>query len=471
VVGAVGWPLPTIRGFFGSIGGLGSNGSDVRFGSEPEREPKVGSVDPHPTCRALLSAMRFFGCIPCVSKCNEEDAEGRRGCFEEKGIRIPRIDPLEGADEVFIQDLLHRHQQKFGKFATNPEKHKVQILWTEVRDWEVDGTQMRSSRYRVGQEYIYPASTVKLCAAVAALSQLRRLRNKTKVRVTPWTPLIIHPSKATGGTVLCEDPTNVPSGRVTVAHLIRKVFLASDNPAHNALCAVAGYQYLHETMWSHGLFSLMLHHPISAKWGEGEQHFAPAVEFWPDDGSPFSIPSRRWQPPAEKGAQKIRLGRAYFDEGGKRVARPMDFSRKNRFSLEDMHKLTLMICRPGLFGMLPFGLGEEDIRHLQAVMQLFTTESSNPAYELDRDWNKLFAPGVEKAVGTEGVRISNKIGQAYGFTIDSAFVEDNLAGRSFLLTVGAYTNKNGIFNDEIYEYADAEKFLATVAEELILSVS
>lgn len=170
-------------------------------------------------------------------------------------------------------------------------------------------------------------------------------------------------------------------------------------------------------------------------------------------------------------AQKIELGRSYIEEGGKRVSRPMDFSRKNRFSLADMHKLVLTICRPGLFGMMPFGLGEDDLRFLQGVMQLYTTESSCPSYDLDRDWNKLFAPGVEKALGTEGVRISNKLGQAYGFTIDSAYIECSLTGRSFLLTAGVYTNKNNTFNDEIYEYEDAEKFLASVAEELLMSAS
>lgn len=409
--------------------------------------------------------------MPCVYRRSDEGKKGRKGRCGENDVGNTQVDPLEGADDEFIQEVLLQHKEKFGKFAKNAAKHRVQILWTEVRDWEVDGTQLRSSRYRVDQEYIYPASTVKLCAAVAALSQLRRLRNRTKVRVTPWTPIRIHPSQATGSTGVYEDSTNVPTGKVTVAHLIRKVFLASDNPAHNALCAVAGYQYLHETMWNHGMSSLMLYHPISAKWGEGEQHLAPAVEFWPDDGSPFSIPPRIWEPPTKRHPRKIELGRSYIDEGGKRVSRPMDFCRKNRFSLADMHKLILTICRPGLFGMMPCGLGEEDLRFLQGVMQLYTTESSSPSYDLDRDWNKLFAPGVEKALGTEGVRICNKLGQAYGFTIDSAFIECSHSGRSFLLTAGVYTNKNNVFNDEVYEYEDAEKFLAAIAEELIMSAS
>lgn len=430
-----------------------------------------GTCGAPPPCRRIGDEMRWCACLPCVHHRNSEGKEGTKGRCDETDVGTTQADPLEGADHELVQGVLLQHKEKFGKFAKNPAKHRVQILWTEVRDWEVDGTQLRSSRYRVDQEYIYPASTVKLCAAVAALSQLRRLRNRTKVRVTPWTPIRIHPSQATGSTSVHEDSTNVPSGNVTVAHLIRKVFLASDNPAHNALCAVAGYQYLHETMWNHGLSSLMLYHPISAKWGKGEQHLAPAVEFWPDDDSPFSIPPRTWEPPMKGHAQKIELGRSYIEEGGKRMSRPMDFSRKNRFSLADMHKLVLTICRPGLFGMMPFGLGEDDLRFLQGVMQLYTTESSCPSYDLDRDWNKLFAPGVERALGTEGVRISNKLGQAYGFTIDSAYIECSLTGRSFLLTAGVYTNKNDTFNDEIYEYEDAEKFLAAIAEKLLMSAS
>lgn len=449
-----------------------SIGNPIRYRNGTCSSMKKGTCktigDPSTRRWTVSEAMGWFGCLlPKRSnriRASKEDASEEEEAIQD-GFGTETIEEEEGTR---VHRVMERNRERFGRFASRPDKHRVQILWTEIDEWQVRGARLSTSRFRVGQEYIYPASTVKLCAAVAALSQLRRLRRKTQVRVTPWTPIKIHPSPSTGHEFLCIDESNVSDGKLTVAHLIRKVFLASDNPAHNALCAVAGYRYLHEIMWNHGLKSLMLYHPISADWGDQGEYFVPAIEFWPEDGPPFSIPCRRWSPPPQDHSSDIPIGSAHIDNNGKYIEKPISFARKNRFSLDNLHRLVLMISRPHWFGGTPFGLGHEDLRFLQHVMQLHTTESVNPCYKLQRDWNKLFAGGAEKALGSNGLIIQNKLGQAYGFTLDSALIEDTKTGRSFNLTVAVYTNENGVLNDDVYEYSDAEKFLADITEALIV---
>ena len=66
-----------------------------------------------------------------------------------------------------------------------------------------------------------------------------------------------------------------------------------------------------------------------------------------------------------------------------------------------------------------------------------------------------------------GVRIYNKLGQAYGFSLDNAYVEDTTeTGRTaFFLTACLYTNRNGVLNDNCYEYESlGEPFLSQLAE-------
>jgi len=64
------------------------------------------------------------------------------------------------------------------------------------------------------------------------------------------------------------------------------------------------------------------------------------------------------------------------------------------------------------------------------------------------------------------LRIYNKIGRAYGFTIDNSYVFDVETGRSFFLTAVIYTNANGVLNDDRYEYEFADCTLADLAEVL-----
>ena len=51
-----------------------------------------------------------------------------------------------------------------------------------------------------------------------------------------------------------------------------------------------------------------------------------------------------------------------------------------------------------------------------------------------------------------GVRVFNNIGQAYGFLIDNAYVQDEAHGVEFLLSAVLYGNADGMLNDDKYKY-------------------
>ncbi|MEL6821744.1 MAG: hypothetical protein AAFP70_08290, partial [Calditrichota bacterium] len=50
------------------------------------------------------------------------------------------------------------------------------------------------------------------------------------------------------------------------------------------------------------------------------------------------------------------------------------------------------------------------------------------------------------------IRIYNKVGQAYGYLIDNAYVADFKNNVEFLLSVVIQVNENNIYNDNNYEY-------------------
>ena len=65
---------------------------------------------------------------------------------------------------------------------------------------------------------------------------------------------------------------------------------------------------------------------------------------------------------------------------------------------------------------------------------------------------KFFLFGDNKEPMLDSVRIFNKVGLAYGYVTDNAYIVDFERGIEFLLTVVVLVNENGIFNDGTYEY-------------------
>ena len=95
--------------------------------------------------------------------------------------------------------------------------------------------QPKFTAHRFQQEdslYFYPASTVKLPIAGLAMEKLNQL-NTQGIAIRQNTPFhIIDPE--TGKYVQQQDSTH-PKQELTIGHLIKKIFLVSDNDAYNYL--------------------------------------------------------------------------------------------------------------------------------------------------------------------------------------------------------------------------------------------
>ena len=65
---------------------------------------------------------------------------------------------------------------------------------------------------------------------------------------------------------------------------------------------------------------------------------------------------------------------------------------------------------------------------------------------------KFFIYGDDDGQIPETVNIYNKVGFAYGTLTDVAYVQDLTHGVEFMLSATLLVNKNGIFNDNTYEF-------------------
>ena len=162
------------------------------------------------------------------------------------------------------------------------------------------------------------------------------------------------------------------------------------------------------------------------------------------------------------------MGSGYM-AGGEKVEQPLDFAPKNRFPLAELQRGLCMVVRPEVdCGGPGFSLDEDDRALLLAAMSQYPGESANPVYdpvEYPDDYVKFLLLGLERVVGRERLQIHNKVGQAYGFTTENAWVVDRQTGRGFFLAVSLYTNADGVLNDDNYEYETvALPFMADLGE-------
>ena len=65
---------------------------------------------------------------------------------------------------------------------------------------------------------------------------------------------------------------------------------------------------------------------------------------------------------------------------------------------------------------------------------------------------KFFIYGNSKERMPDHVKIFNKVGLAYGFLLDNAYIVDLENKIEFFLSAVVYSNSNGVLNDDSYDY-------------------
>jgi len=89
-------------------------------------------------------------------------------------------------------------------------------------------------------------------------------------------------------------------------------------------------------------------------------------------------------------------------------------------------------------------------------MSILPRESEYPSFpDYDKYYDgycKFFLFGDTKRRIPDNIKIFNKIGLAYGFTIDNAYIVDLDNNVEFFLTAVIYSNSNEVMNDNVYDY-------------------
>ncbi|AHJ96619.1 hypothetical protein Hsw_1024 [Hymenobacter swuensis DY53] len=361
-----------------------------------------------------------------------------------------------GAGQPSLRHLL-RTDSVLAPVARQGRRYRLQILYTRIRRDRQGGVHFRHYAYRLRpREYFYPASAIKLPAAVLALEKLHDLRRQIP-DLSSHSPLRID-SAGWGQRAVWRD-TSSQNGRASLAQYVRKILLVSDNDAYNRLYEFVGPAGLQRGLRSHGLYATVLRHRLSVGDEDSTARRTNPLALFADSSltrplyvQPAATFAGAWP---RRRQRRQSVGEAYL-RGSQRIDQPLDFSFKNTTTLHDLQRTLRAVLFPAAVpARHQFRLDSLDRRLVLDNLHQLPRQSRWPRYDavhFSDNYAKFLLAGGAPGPLPEGVRIYNKIGQAYGFLIDNAYITNPAQGVEFLLSVVVYVNQDEVLNDDQYEY-------------------
>jgi hypothetical protein len=358
--------------------------------------------------------------------------------------------PEQPRTDRYFSDLLEQAPEELKQFLHHADSLRIQIIFTRI-DRAADNTPAftRYFYHVTPGRYFYPASTVKLPVALLALQRL----NELKVYNLDEFSTMITESTSSRQTPVYNDPA-YPDGRPSVAGYIKKILLVSDNDAFNRLYEFLGQEYVNRTLHAMGYQATDILHRLSLFLSEEENRRTNPVTFLGVAGKTlYSQPMQVSVMPYP--LRKDSIGKAHYT-GSTLVSGPMDFSKKNRILLEDLTSILQSVIFPASVPQKQrFNIRPDQYAFLLKYMSQYPTETTYPTLDSSMQQDafvKFLLHGATKTPLPKTLRIFNKVGDAYGFLTDVAYVADLENKVEFMLSASIYCNTDGILNDSRYDY-------------------
>lgn len=366
-------------------------------------------------------------------------------------VTINPVTSDSNTTDLFLEGLMKQYPQYFDSVLQNRKEWNVQVIYTQVNRGEDGSPELEHHYFNMdASRYFYPASTVKLPITLLALQRLNELKQKGIDRNTT----IITEAAYSGQSVVYNEPTKA-DGKPSIAHYIKKILMVSDNDAFNRLYEFLGQEYINNELHKKGYADAQILHRLNIFLNEEENRQTNPVRFL-DSNNNVLFEQKAQRNKGQFSPRNDFLGKGYY-KGSQLINEPMNFSKKNRISLPDLHNILISLIFPTkVTAKQRFNLTDEDKQFVFKYMSQLPTESVYPPYGEDTvnywpAFGKFILLG-QKGKLPENVRIFNKIGDAYGQMIDIAYIVDFKNKVEFFLSAAIYCNRDGILNDDKYDY-------------------
>ena len=328
------------------------------------------------------------------------------------------------------------------KVLDSIDQYEVQILYTQI-DRNGDSIILTDYEFQLDERnYFYPASTVKLPIAVLALEKLNftdTLNRNTRYYI---------------------EGDSVEN---TFAEDISKVLSVSDNHANNRLLEFQGQDDINTRLEAKGVTPVRISHRLGI---HSDNLTTKPLILYMNDSTTGISESIINSEPLPLNLNRIKKGSGY-NKNDSLHSEPFDFSLKNYYPINSQHQVMKRIIFPDLFDKTErFDLSEDQREFLLKAMYTLPKDAGYDREEYYDSYCKFFLYGDSKENIPEHIRIYNKVGFAYGTLTDCAYIVDEKKQIEFMLTATILVNKDGVFNDDKYEYDEIGiPFLAALGRE------
>jgi hypothetical protein len=352
------------------------------------------------------------------------------------------------------RDILHNSILNDPYLATIVQNHmyEVQILYTHV---DLRDTTFTSRSFHLDDNtYFYPASTVKMPTAILALQKVNELqRQGIDIQVTD--DMMTAASRPVQSPAFTD--TTTANGKPNIQRYIQKIFAVSDNDAYNRLYEFLGQDYINTSLYDKEVFtqSAICHRLSVSGFSPEENKHTNEIRFFRDGKVKHTVQPTKATKDWYHHAASAQKGIGYINAADSLVMEAFDFSKKNFYSIKDMEATIKRVIFPQKFDVKQrFDLTENDYTFLKKCMS--ELPKSYEFYKNDSTYYdsyvKFFMFGDSKNPMPSDITIYNKVGDAYGFLIDCAYIENKAKNIGFFLTAVIHVNKNQVYNDGVYEY-------------------
>lgn len=344
-----------------------------------------------------------------------------------------------------LREILASNHPAIRTVMDNKKAHEIQIMVSEIIDNGSSGLKASTHRFQVDDSnYFYPASSVKFPVAVLALEKVNTIED-----ITSETSYFVEGD----------------STYSTIREDVKTIFAVSDNAAYNRLYEFLGRDYINAKLKSKGLQPGRITHRLESD--NALQSKTKSLVFMKSDSTEHKLPYMIDSEVQNIKLKKLKKGKGYYKNGAL-VNESMDFSKKNYLPISTLHEFMKRVQFPQAFKASErFSISDSDHKFLLNTMQLVPRMAGYDEKEYYDGYVKFFMYGDTEARIPDHISISNKVGYAYGYLTDCAYIVDHQQNISFIVTATIHVNKDGIFNDDVYEYESVGiPFLAEIGRQL-----
>ena len=308
----------------------------------------------------------------------------------------------------------------------NHEKFEVQIILTELKKRK-NGFTIHKKKFNANKNnYFYPASSIKLPIALLTIEKLNESLNLN----------IDTEFSVQGDTII-----------TTFKKEITDLFVISSNESYNRLFEFLGQDYINKKLKQKGFKDFSISHRLSTE--KSDNLKTKAINFYRNGEINQIQKSINNKPVTKLNLKNLNKGIGFILDN-ELQNKPMDFSRKNYFSIEELNNILICLFFAEVSKNKKFNLSKSQNLLIQKLMSSTPFDMGFDKNIYPNNYNKFFIYGDKDGMINDN--IFNKVGNAYGYSIDNAYIYEEKSDRHFVLTASIYTNGNNILNDNNYEY-------------------